>query len=445
MQRLLMHNPIAVAALWIVVYVVICLFPLSVALLHPSPLGRSFWVEFSVALGFIGLAMMVLQFVMTARVNRIEASYGIDILIQFHRYSSMAAFAMVVVHPVILFIHDPETLQLLNFPQAPLRARLATIATLAFLVMVVTTIWRRPLKIPYEPWRLLHSVLAVVAVGLGFGHALLVGNYLSLFWQVVLWSGLVLAALWLIVYVRLVKPWLMTKRPYLVEEVVAQRGDVYTLALRPHGHDGFTFEPGQFAWLTLGVHPVHMREHPFSMSSCGDQSDRIEFGIKALGDFTRRIKDVEPGTKAYLDGPYGVFTTERYWESAGFVLIAGGIGITPMYSILKTAIAREDDRPFLLLYSAKSWDDFTYREELDEMKDKLDLTIIYIPREGHDDWEGETGYVDKDLLDRYIPLHRGSRQYFICAAPVMMDAVEAALFDLDVPVTNVHMEHFNLA
>ncbi len=445
MQRLLMHNPVAVAALWIVAYLLFCLFPLSVALLHPSPLGRSFWVEFSVALGFIGLAMMVLQFVMTARVNRIEASYGIDILIQFHRYSSMAAFAMVVVHPVILFIHDPETLQLLNFPQAPLRARLATIATLAFLVMVVTTIWRRPLKIPYEPWRLLHSVLAVVAVGLGFGHALLVGNYLSLFWQVVLWSGLVLAALWLIVYVRLVKPWLMTKRPYLVEEVVAQRGDVYTLALRPHGHDGFTFEPGQFAWLTLGVHPVHMREHPFSMSSCGDQSDRIEFGIKALGDFTRRIKDVEPGTKAYLDGPYGVFTTERYWESAGFVLIAGGIGITPMYSILKTAIAREDDRPFLLLYSAKSWDDFTYREELDEMKDKLDLTIIYIPREGHDDWEGETGYVDKDLLDRYIPLHRGSRQYFICAAPVMMDAVEAALFDLDVPVTNVHMEHFNLA
>jgi predicted ferric reductase len=445
MQRLLMHNPIAVAALWIVAYMLICLFPLSVALLHPAPAARSFWVEFSVALGFIGLAMMVLQFVMTARVNRIEASYGIDILIQFHRYSSLAAFAMVVVHPIILFIHDPETLQLLNFPQAPLRAQLATIATLAFFVMVVTTIWRRPLKIPYEPWRLLHSFLAVVAVVLGFGHALLVGNYLSLFWQVVLWSGLVLAALWLIVYVRLVKPWMMTKKPYLVEEVVAQRGDVYTLALRPHGHDGFTFEPGQFAWLTLGVNPVHMREHPFSMSSCADQSDRIEFGIKALGDFTRRIKDVEPGTRAYLDGPYGVFTTERYWESAGFVLIAGGIGITPMYSILKTAIARQDDRPFLLLYSAKSWDDFTYREELDDMKDKLDLTIIYVPREGHDDWEGETGRVDKDLLDRYIPLHRGSRQYFICAAPAMMDAVEAALFDLEVPVPNVHMEHFNLA
>lgn len=445
MQRLLMHNPIAVATLWIVAYVLICLFPLTVALLHPIPVDRSFWVEFSVALGFIGLAMMVLQFVLTARVNRIESSYGIDILIQFHRFTSLAAFVMVLAHPIMLFIHDPETLQLLNFPQAPLRAQLATVGTLAFVAMVVTTIWRQPLKIPYEPWRLLHSVLAVVAVGFGFGHAMLVGNYLGLFWKAVLWSGLVLAALWLIVYVRLVKPWLMTKKLYLVEEVIPQRGDVYTLALRPHGHEGFTFEPGQFAWITLGVHPIHMREHPFSMSSCGDQRDRVEFGIKALGDFTRQIKDIQPGTKAYLDGPYGVFTTERYWDSAGFVLIAGGIGITPMYSMLKTAITRQDDRPFLLIYSAKSWDDFTYREALEAMTDKLDLTLVYVPRQGHDGWAGETGYVDQALLERCIPLHRGSRQYFICAGPAMMDAVESALFKLDVPVQNVHMEHFNLA
>ncbi|MBD1914534.1 MULTISPECIES: ferric reductase-like transmembrane domain-containing protein [Cyanophyceae] len=445
MQRLLMRNPIAVATLWIVAYVLICLFPLAVALLHPAPVNRNFWVEFSVALGFIGLAMMVLQFVLTARVNRIETSYGIDILIQFHRFTSLAAFFIVVAHPLLLFVVEPDTRSLLNFFEAPLRAQLATIGTLAFLVMVVTTIWRKPLKIPYEPWRLLHSVLAVVAVGFGFGHGLLVGNYLSLFWKVVLWSGLVLAALWLIVYVRLVKPWMMTKKPYLVEEVLPQRGNVYTLALRPQGHDGFTFEPGQFAWLTLGVHPVHMREHPFSMSSCADQSDRIEFGIKALGDFTRRIKDIKPGTKAYLDGPYGVFTTERYRDSSGFVLIAGGIGITPMYSMLQTAIARKDNRSFQLLYAAASWDDVTYREELEAMQDKLDLTIVYVLRKGHDGWEGATGYVDQDLLKQYIPHHRGSRQYFICAAPVMMDAVESALFDLDVPVTHVHMEHFNLA
>ncbi|PSN16352.1 oxidoreductase, partial [filamentous cyanobacterium CCP5] len=166
-----MHNPIAVATLWILAYLAICLVPLVVALLYPAPSQRGFWTEFSVALGFIALAMMVLQFVLTARVNRIESSYGIDILLLFHRYSSMAAFLMVLMHPVILFIVEPDTRQLLNLATAPWRARLAVMGTLAFLIMVVTTIWRKPLKIPYEPWRAAHSILAVVAVGLGFAHA----------------------------------------------------------------------------------------------------------------------------------------------------------------------------------------------------------------------------------------------------------------------------------
>lgn len=445
MRRLLLQSPIALATFWIVAYLAIILLPMAAVLLHPAPEARGFWTEFSVALGFIGLALMALQFVLAARVNRIEASYGIDILIQFHRYTSMVAFGMVVIHPVILFVARPETLALLNFPQAPWRARLAVMSVLAFLAMVVTTIWRKPLKIPYEPWRAAHSVLAVLAVGLGFGHAVGVGFYLSQFWKIVLWSGFMAMALWLILYVRLIKPLMMTQRPYLVEEVIEQRGNVWTLALRPHGHDGFTFEPGQFAWLTLGITPLRMREHPFSMSSNGDRSDRIEFGIKALGDFTRQIKDVKPGTKAYLDGPYGTFTTELYWDTAGFVLIAGGVGITPIYSMLLTAAERQDDRPFLLIYSAPSWDDITYREDLEALQDKIDLTIVYVLRKGHEGWEGETGYVDKALLERHIPRHRGSRQYFTCAAPVMMDAVERALFELEVPVTHVHMEHFNLA
>jgi 3-phenylpropionate/trans-cinnamate dioxygenase ferredoxin reductase subunit len=440
-----MHSPIAVAFSWIFAYLLLTLLPLFVLLMHPVPSGRGFWTEFSVALGFIGLAMMALQFVLTARIHRIESSYGIDILLQFHRYTSLVAFFMVLVHPVILFIAQPETLQLLNFFEAPLRARMAMLATLAFMTMVITTIWRKQLKIPYESWQVTHTILAVLAVGLGFGHAIGVGNYMGLFWKVVLWSGIMLVSLWLIIYVRLVKPWLMTKKPYVVEEVMSQRGDVWTLALRPLGHEGFTFQPGQFAWLTLNINPLSIRKHPFSMSSSGDRADRLEFGIKASGDFTSQIKDVQPGTRAYLDGPYGVFTTERYWDSIGFVLIAGGVGITPIFSILLTAAERNDERPFLLIYAASSWEDITYREKLEALKESLDLAIVYVLRKAHDDWEGETGYVDKAVLEKHIPQHRGSRHYFICAAPVIMSTVERALFELEVPVTNVHMEHFDLA
>lgn len=445
MRSLLMSSPIIIALFWIGAYLLITLLPLLVLLVYPPPAGRGFWIDFSVALGFIGLAMMALQFVITARINRIETSYGIDILLQFHRFTSLVAFFMVLFHPVILFVVQPETLQLLNFPEAPWRAKLAVLGTIAFIALVVTTIWRKQLRIPYEPWRTSHTILSVLALGLGLGHAIGVGNYLGLFWKQMLWGAIALIAVWLIVYVRLIKPWLMTKKSYLVEEVIAQRGNVWTLALRPWGHEGFCFEPGQFAWLTLDITPFSMREHPFSMSSSGVHSERIEFGIKALGDFTSTIKDIKPGTKAYLDGPYGVFTVDRYEDAAGFVLIAGGIGITPMMSILVTAAERKDDRPYLLIYASKTWDDITFREELDALKETLDLTLVHVLRNPPEDWSGETGYVDKEQLSRHIPNFRGTRQYLICAAPKMMDQVERALHDLNVPITHVHMEHFNLA
>lgn len=446
MRSLLMRNPIVIGAAWIVAYGAIVLFPLLILLLYPptSNEGRSFWLEFSVALGFIGLAMMAIQFTLTARLKSIEASYGIDLIVQFHRYTSIVSFIFILAHPIILFVDNPETLQLLNFLQAPWRARLAVIATVALIALVVTSIWRKQLKIPYEPWRIAHGILAVIAVGFGLGHALGVSNYLGLFWKRVLWIGIAAIALWILIYERLIEPWFMLKKPYLVETVIPGRGNVWNLVLRPRGHEGLSFQPGQFAWLTLNISPYRMREHPFSIASSADDRSRLVFGIKAVGDFTNTIKDVKPGTKAYLDGPYGVFTSDRYEDTAGFVLIAGGIGITPIMSMLITLADRQDERPILLIYSSKTWDEITYREEIEALKEKLDLTVIHVLREPPENWSGEKGYVDRELLKKYIPKRPATRNYFICAVPKMMDTVEAALHDLRVPVTNVHMEHYNL-
>ncbi|HBW29985.1 MAG TPA: oxidoreductase [Nostoc sp. UBA8866] len=441
-----MKNPVVIGASWIAAYIVIILFPLFILLLYPpTPSNeRSFLLEFSAALGFIGLAMMAMQFALTARINRIEASYGVDLILQFHRYTSIVAFLFLLAHPIILFINNPETLQLLNFFQAPWRARAAVIATLALIAIIVTSIWRKQLNIGYENWRIAHGILAVIIVSFGLGHVLGVLNYLSLFWKAVIWTGIAIAALWLLIYIRLVKPYFMLKKPYLVEAVIPQRGNVWNLVLRPRGHQGIYFQPGQFAWLTLEISPFRMREHPFSIACSAEHSDRLEFGIKALGDFTKTIKDVKPGTKAFLDGPYGVFTTDRYENTAGFVFIAGGIGITPIISMLFTLAERKDERPLLLIYASKNWEDITYREEIEALTDKLDLTVIHVLKEPPEDWSGESGYVDQQLLERYIPKRPATRNYFICAAPKMMDQVEIYLHNLEVPITNIHMEHYNL-
>ena len=147
--------------------------------------------------------MMALQFALTARINRIEASYGVDIILQFHRYISLVAFSFILIHPLILFVTEPETLQLLNFLEAPWRARFAVLGTLALILLVVTSIWRKQLNIPYEPWRRAHGIFALCAVALGLAHALGVSNYLGLFWKGVLWSAIALTALWLLINVHM--------------------------------------------------------------------------------------------------------------------------------------------------------------------------------------------------------------------------------------------------
>lgn len=446
MRSLLMKSPVAIGILWIVLYLIVILLPLLVLLFYPPTAnsGRTFWLDFSIALGFIGLAMMAMQFALTARIRFVEASYGIDLILQFHRYTSVISFLFILLHPIILFIDNLKTLQLLNFSQAPWRAKAAIIATLALVFIVITSIGRKRLKIPYEPWRMVHGFLAVTSVGFGLGHALGVGKYLGLFWEQVVWVGIIFTTLWLLVYVRVIKPLFMLKKPYLVEAVIPQRGDVWSLVLQPRGHEGIRFQPGQFAWITLQISPFRRREHPFSIASSAEHPQRLEFGIKAVGDFTKTIKDVQPGTKAFLDGPYGVFTTDRYENTAGFVFIAGGIGITPILSMLLTLAERNDERPMSLIYSSKTWEEVTYREKIAALASKLNLTILHVLRKPPQGWSGETGYIDKQLLQQYIPERPATRNYFICAVPKMMERVEIALHDLGVPVTHIHLEHYNL-
>jgi 3-phenylpropionate/trans-cinnamate dioxygenase ferredoxin reductase subunit len=429
---------------WIVVHLLLTLSPLLVLLIHPAPSGRGFWIELSAAFGYVGLAMMMLQFALTARFDAIAAPYGIDIVLQYHRYITQVAFALILAHPLILFFQDSEYLQTLNLFEAPWRAKCAVISTISLILLVVTALWRQKLKLNYELWRTIHGILAVAAVGLGLAHAFGVNYYLVLPWKALLWMLLALLAFGSLVYIRLIKPWLMIQKPYRVETVIPQRGDVWTLVLRPQGHEGIRFLPGQFAWLTLDRSPYHIQQHPFSFSSNGDRSDQVALTIKAVGDFTSTIKNVEPGTKAFLDGPHGAFTPD-YFDFDGLVLIANGVGITPMYSILVTLAERGDHRPIHLIYASSSWDNVTFREDIEDLSKRLDsLSVTYVIKHPPENWQGESGYVGKKLLKRHLPCAGKDWRYFLCGSPRFLDEIEKALHELGVPAKYVHVEHFNL-
>jgi predicted ferric reductase len=423
--------------------VALSLTPLLVAFVYRDHPSRDFWTEFSVALGFVALAMISLQFAITARFRHIAAPYGIDIVLRFHRQISILAVALAVVHPLILFATRDDALGLLNILAAPWRARFAVAATLALLVLIAVSVWRRRLRLLYEHWRTAHGVLAVVALACALVHIELVGWYVDLPWKRLLWAVMTLAVVCLLLYVRFVVPLRLLRLPWVVDEVVGERGRAWTLVLRPVGHPGMRFLPGQFAWLTIGRSPFAIEDHPFSFSSSAEDRERIAMTIKEAGDFTDAVGTLTPGTPAYVEGPHGAFSVDRY-EGKGCVFVAGGVGITPVMSMLRTLADRGDARPQLLVYGAKRWEDLTFREELEELRTRLDLRIVYVLSDAPADWPGARGRITAELLAGHLPEDSAEYLYFVCGPPAMMDAAERSLLQAGVPWPSIYTERFNL-
>ncbi|MFE5790382.1 ferredoxin reductase family protein [Rhodococcus erythropolis] len=429
------------AVAWIGLYLAVAVVPLMFAVLGHSGPGRGFLTEFSVALGFIGLSMMGMQFALVARFQTVAEPFGEDALVQFHREISYVALAFILAHPILLQVAGIDIVGLLNLVQAPWRARFAVTSTVLLLVLIATSIWRRRMNFRYEVWQVLHGAFSVIVVAFAVAHVFLVGYYVDQAWKKWLWAIMACALIFLLLWVRVIRPLKRLHRPWKVESVVHERGDAVTLTMIPFGHNGFRFEPGQFGWLTLDRSPFSATSHPFSFSSSAENASELSMTIKALGDFTSTVGSISPGTRAYLDGPHGVFTPDRN-EGPGFVLIAGGVGITPMISILRTMADRGDSRPFLLYYACRSLDDITFDEELESLRSRLDLTIVNIPMTPPEGWKGEHGYLDRDMIVRHLPDRYQRLQYFTCGPAPMLDVVEDSLTELGVPVKNLHTERF---
>jgi predicted ferric reductase len=431
-----------VGAGWIIVYLIFILAPLFALLTGSLPPARDFWTELSVALGYSGLAIMGLQFGLTARFRYVTRPWGEDVIYHFHRKISLVAVGLIIAHPIILFIVRPELLALLNSIRAPWRARFAAISTYSLIALVVMALWRTKLKISYERWHLSHIWLAFIAVSAGILHMIGWSFYFVDPWKRALWIGLTLFWIGLLLYVRVIKPLFIIRRPYRVAEVRKERGNTWTLAMEPTGHSGFQFRPGQFGWLTVWGSPFQITAHPFSFSSSAAATDgRVEMSIRELGDFTREISKVPLGRRVYIDGPYGAFTTGNPADM--HVLIAGGVGITPMMSIIRTFADQGDKRPLILLYGSKDWEAVTFREELDALKARIDLKVVHVLENPPAGWTGERGYIDAQVLERHVPGPHADHEYFICGPDVMMDAVENALGKLHVPIAKYHSERYS--
>ncbi len=434
--------------IWFWFYRILILLPLLVGAVFPaSNRGRGFLFSFAVACGYVGLAIVALEFSLVARLKCVAGAFGQDALQQIHKEMGYVAALFLLTHPILLLVRG-YPLSILNpfSAMGPLAWRCGAIGLYILLVLIGVSAGRRRLHMRYEWWQLTHRLLAPLVLLVALVHIFMVHGFTGSLPMQALWITYAAGFLGIAIYHRIYMPLQTWRRPWSVVRNVQELGDARTLVLQPVGHNGISFEPGQFAWLITGDTPFHHDEHPISFSSSAEiaPGSEVSFTIKALGDWSGTVvPKIQPGTRVWLDGPYGVFSPDLE-QGPGYILIGGGIGITPLYSMCLTLADRQDVRPVLLFYAIRDSQESTFRAELDCLTHRMNLSVVYVLEHPVADWDGETGFINADLLGRHLPNQYKRFQYFICGPPPMMNAMEQILPGLGIDTDHIHTERFDV-
>ena len=232
-----------------------------------------------------------------------------------------------------------------------------------------------------------------------------------------------------------------------IGNIVTETPSVKTFRLLPSSNDGlmpFTFVPGQFMNVAFSIGGERMNRS-YSISSSPTRRDYVELSVRRepRGAVSRHIDDLlKVGDEIEAGGPVGRFTFNGT-EADSVVLIAGGVGITPMMSIARYLTEQSWAGDIFFIYACRTPTDFIFAQEIAELQranPKLHVVVAMSNPEGTD-WKGPRGRITKELLTQAVP-ELVSRRIHLCGPPSMMDAVKALLTELGVPPDQVKTELF---
>jgi len=431
--------------LLVLVYLALVMAPLGLAGLYYPIAQRPGIDEFASALAIIAFAALLVEFLFSGRHRWVTGRIGINRTMRIHRRVAYAIIAFIVIHPFLYTAPDGVSWPWFNAADPTLTLNdwslfsglAAWILTAAIILIAVD---HTQLPWSYETWRVMHAASAVVLGALIAIHAISAGGYSARPILAGYWILLLGAAIVTLIEMFLVRPWRQHRTPYLVHTVDKVGDRTWALYLRPErpgpAHTAMRFRPGQFAWLKLGRRAFHAREHPFSISTSPNDDSTIGFTIKEKGDFTDRIGEIAPGTRAYLDGPHGHLVPDD--RPIPTVYIVAGTGISPVLSHLRTFRSEHDARQLTLVYSISTDTAIPQREALDRMAEDLNLTVHYVVQHPTAWWHGAMGRLDRKVLDACIPERdRAGHRYFICGPPPMVKAVQRTLRALKIPASRI--------
>jgi len=428
-------------------YLALTIGPLAIAALW-FPERRSVMNEIASGLGLAAFSIILIDFVLSGRFQVVSRGLGIDVTMRFHQLFARTAAVFAILHPFLYQGHmfrrplpwDSAGLHAFGLDFTGIAAGIA--AWILLCVFILAAIFRDRLPYKHETWRLMHGIGAALIVGLVAYHAWNGGRYSSeapLSW---IWAGLVAIAALTLFVVYLGRPLRQIARRYRVTSVRKIADRTWELAIRSNRAAGARFKAGQFVWLNVGHSPFTLYENPFSIASAPNESGEMSFVIKEAGDFTRSLGSVEPGTRAYIDGPYGNLTIDGR-EADGIGLIGGGVGIAPLLSVVRQMRDSGDPRPAILAYGNRHRGQIVYEDELRSVGDETALRVEFILQDPPEDWDGRTGMLDPATIKDIFGFEGADRWlYLLCGPPGMLETAETALLELGVPPKQILSERF---
>ncbi|MCQ2010978.1 MAG: FAD-binding oxidoreductase [Sporolactobacillus sp.] len=410
-------------------------------------------------LGSISYTWLLAELVISARPKFIERFFGLNHFYQFHGAAAIVAITLSMLHKQLEeaiwsgYLHTVRQFGDLALTLFLVLAGLSLIFMTGFITRRIRILgfirhWlekKHILDFKYNVWIHNANVIAIILV---FLHVFIFSAfYRQNFWICGVYTVYFLIAFGCYLYHKIIKIKLAKRQPYTLVQITTESPSIHTLVFKRERGYVPPYRAGQFVFIRILDGGISEEEHPFSITSNPNDRRYLSVTVKSIGNYTSSIPKLSPGTHATIEGPYGILGNSAYRTKSDLVLIAGGIGITPMLSILKDLSYRNRKRRVILFWNVPNKSDLISPNLFTSLTEQMpNFTFVPIlSREAND--YGETGHLNREKIIRYLAAHHYRMKrthYIICGPSKMMDSAIETLRRLNVQKKKIHYENFSM-